>query len=180
MIATDNSGEPVRRVTYEDPETKDVYVYYTNVPVRIRPGVVAYLYKRRWGIEKVFNTFKHKFFETRAWAAAEIAKSVQAIFLCMAHNLMTIFNKTLVDECAKECEVDMNRTHRKRKKKRVDDSEKRCKENSRLPSSLILKVGRLAELPVVLIRWLRAHLYLSGQWQAARSALLASCARFLG
>lgn len=40
-------GVSVRRVTYQDPETLAIYVYLTNLPVSVPPGMVALLYKSR-------------------------------------------------------------------------------------------------------------------------------------
>jgi hypothetical protein len=37
----------LRRVTYQDQGT--VYIYLTNLPLSVPPGIVALLYKSRWG-----------------------------------------------------------------------------------------------------------------------------------
>ena len=36
----------LRRVTYQDQGT--VYIYLTNLPLSVPPGIVALLYKSRW------------------------------------------------------------------------------------------------------------------------------------
>ena len=179
LFGSTSGVEALRRITYENPETGEIYVYLTNLPRSIRPGVIAYLYKRRWDIEKMFNTFKHKFFERRAWAVSETAKSMQANFICLAHNLMLIFHRVLAKEIVEKCDYDIDKTHKKRKKKRIEKLAKNCEEQKKTPSSLIQKVVRLAELPVVFIRWLREHISYAGSWEDARDALLVSCARFL-
>jgi len=179
LFGSTSGVEAMRRITYEVPETGEVYVYLTNLPQSIRPGVIAYLYKRRWDIEKMFNTFKHKFFERRAWAVSETAKSMQANFICLAHNLMLIFHRVLAKEIVEEFDYDIDKTHKKRKKKRIEKLSKNCEERKKTPSSLIQQVVRLAELPVVFIRWLRGHISYAGSWEDARDSLLVSCARFL-
>ena len=68
-VAT-SQGVSVRRVIYQDPVTGTIYRYLTNLPATIPPGIVAMLYKARWDIEKVFDEFKNKLCETKAWAAA--------------------------------------------------------------------------------------------------------------
>src|SRR5690606_33764328 len=93
-VAT-SQGVNVRRVTYQDPETRVIYHYLTNLPVSIPPGVVALLYKARWDIEKVFDEFKNKLCETKAWASSPTAKTQQARLLCMTHNLMTLMEEEI-------------------------------------------------------------------------------------
>jgi len=44
-------GVSVRRVTCQDPETLTIYVYLTNLPFSMPPGIVALLYKSRWDVE---------------------------------------------------------------------------------------------------------------------------------
>jgi hypothetical protein len=46
MVAT-SVGVTVRRVIYQDPEAGITYVYLTNLPPAIAPGIVAQLYKSR-------------------------------------------------------------------------------------------------------------------------------------
>jgi len=65
----------VRRVTYQDTETLAIYVYLTNLPVSLPPGIVALLYKSRWNVEKVFEEFKNKLGETKSWGSSANAKT---------------------------------------------------------------------------------------------------------
>ena len=62
-------GVTLRRVTYQDPESGTVYIYLTNLPVSVPPGLVALLYESRWEVEKVFDEFKNKLGETKSWAS---------------------------------------------------------------------------------------------------------------
>ena len=79
------NGVSVRRVTYQCPETGKIFKFLTNLPYSIRPGVVAFLYKHRWDIEKKFNSFKHKLYERKAWGTSENAKNMQAAFICLTY-----------------------------------------------------------------------------------------------
>ena len=81
----------IRRITYWCPESNEVMSFLTNVFDDIPPGVIVYLYKRRWDIEKIFDTVKHSYQEMKAWASGDTAKSIQAHFICLQHNLACLF-----------------------------------------------------------------------------------------
>jgi len=51
-------------------------------------GLIAFLYKLRWDVEKVFDQIKNKTFEQKAWAGNQTAKQQNAMFIALAHNLM--------------------------------------------------------------------------------------------
>ena len=38
------------------------------------PGLLAFIYKKRWDIEKVFDQFKNKLMENKAWEKSGNAK----------------------------------------------------------------------------------------------------------
>ena len=82
-----NPGSQVtfRYIKYRCPNTGLEYEFVTN-HMKIRPGVLAWLYKRRWDIEKTYDTLKNKMNECKAWARSANAKTMQAQFLCLAHN----------------------------------------------------------------------------------------------
>jgi len=46
----------------------------------------------RWDVEKVFDELKNKLGEKQAWATSKNAKTMQATFLCIAHNFTEIFS----------------------------------------------------------------------------------------
>jgi len=59
-----------------------LFEFLTNVTDHnVPPGVLAYLYKMRWNIEKSFDEIKNKLGEQKAWASTPTAKSMQAQFL---------------------------------------------------------------------------------------------------
>jgi len=74
---------------------KVLYIYLTNLPLSVEPGIVALLYKSRWDIEKVFDAFKNKFGETKSWASSATAKTNQARLICLTHNLMTLMEEDI-------------------------------------------------------------------------------------
>jgi hypothetical protein len=108
-------------VTYQDPETGTTYVFITNLPTTIGPGLIALLYKHRWDIEKVFDEFKNKLAETKAWATTPTAKTCQARLLCLAHNAMLRMEQTITQETGITNQAETKR-RAKRLAKRDEES----------------------------------------------------------
>ena len=90
-------GTMIRRITYRDPISDNIYKFITNV-MDLPPGLIAYIYKVRWDIEKTFQQFKSNYKEKKAWAKSFEAKSVQANFLCIVYNLMLIIEDKVETE----------------------------------------------------------------------------------
>ena len=82
-------GCSIYRIQYKCPISGESFSFLTNAK-NIAPGLVAYLYKSRWNIEKIFDQVKNKLSEKKAWATSDTAKSMQAQFICLTHNLMLI------------------------------------------------------------------------------------------
>jgi hypothetical protein len=61
------AGVMMRRVRYRDPGTGKLFSFITN-QFTSPPGLIAFLYKLRWDIEKVFDEKKSKLLEKKAWA----------------------------------------------------------------------------------------------------------------
>lgn len=178
-IGSGASAEAIRRVTYKCPESENIYSYVTNLPRKVRPGVVAFLYKKRWDVEKAYNTFKHKLFEQRAWANSDNAKTMQANFICLAFNLSMIMNRSIVEEVKNNPPAgiersDLHAKHVKRKKSRIKKLEEKCRKAGVRLSSLLCRVERLVEVPLVFFRWLTGSLYSDATWGRSLQ-LLASC-----
>ena len=166
MVAT-SQGVSVRRVTYQDPEAGIIYHYLTNLPASIPPGLVALLYKSRWDIEKVFDEFKNKLGETKAWASSPTAKTQQARLLCLTHNLMALME----EEIHKRSGV-RNEAEYKRKAKTQAKRAATYPQPSHPESGLIQHaVERLTQRTVKFIRWLKNHLDLERDWDQAIARL---------
>jgi hypothetical protein len=60
-------------VDYRDPETGQRYQFLSSLPDTFRPGLIAWLYFLRWKIEKLYDTFKNKLHQTKAWANSAAA-----------------------------------------------------------------------------------------------------------
>ena len=94
QMVANSSGTMIRRVIYIDPVSGKRYRFLTNV-FNIPPGLIAFLYKERWNIEKVFDEVKNKLHEKKAWATTYTAKCQQARFIAITHNLLLIFEHNL-------------------------------------------------------------------------------------
>lgn len=145
-------GFIVREVTYRCEATGQTFAFITNL-TNLQPGVVAHLYKMRWDIEKVFDVFKNRLDETKAWAKGDTAKSMQAKFLCAAHNLLLLLEYHIEKE-----EGIANLAERRRRSQRLDKVVSGlAKRGVRLPE-LQLRVVRITQRCSKFIRWIRNYL----------------------
>lgn len=134
----------VRRVSYQPPEGEKLEFITSNH--ELEPGVIAWLYLRRWELEKVYDELKNKLQESKAWASSPVAKQIQAQFICLSHNLLELWQNKLkqegiVNEAAEK--VARQRQEKLRAKGKV--------------SSLLTEVKRPLQTSVKLRRWLRCH-----------------------
>jgi len=166
------AGTMLRHVRYRCPLKGEIYDFLTN-EMTIAPGLIARIYQMRWDIEKVYDEVKNKFHEQKAWASSPTAKTMQAQFICLTHNLMVLQEHHLNTEegVANICEI-------KRKAQRLEkDRAILAAKNETLPA---LQEGfqRLTQRSVKYIRWLRAYLYEQAPWAAVVLALRDSYAVF--
>lgn len=154
------SGVMIRRVHYEDPATGQTYSFVTN-ELTLPPGLVAFIYKLRWDIEKCFDEKKTKLDEKKAWGISDEAKSIQAHFVCLAHNLMVLLERQLDRD-----EGIRDRKSLLRKRQRLAQLEKNIRDAGREPNPLVLKCHRITQRSLQFIRWLRSALYSNDSWKA--------------
>jgi len=161
QVVITNSGVKLRRVLYLCPFQNKTYSFITNLPKTIRPGIIAFLYKTRWDIEKVFDDFKNKMDEKKSWGSHDNTKTAQAIFLCLAYNLSLLLEDNLDDEGVN------HEKNVERKKKRIEHDIKNAKIPSYKISSLIKSHFRVTQRPFALFRWIRSFLFLKVPWNQA-------------
>lgn len=159
------NGSPVRLITYVCPATKERYQFLTS-ETTLPPGIIAYLYKMRWDIEKVFDEVKIKCRENKSWGSSPEAKESQAHFICVAHNLMLL----LEDKLASESNVT-NVREMKRKKKRSDTLCDMARKVGKTFAPMYQQITRMSQRCVTFIRWLRNHLRSEALWNQSISAL---------
>ena len=134
-----SNGVMMRRVTYRDPVTGKVYRFITN-ELTLPPGLIAFLYKLRWDVEKVFDEIKNKTFEKKAWAGNDNAKRQQSMFIALAHNLMRILEIKLEHE-----EGIVDRISAKKQKKRIANDIIKATNAGRSPNPLVTKWCRTTQ-----------------------------------
>jgi hypothetical protein len=159
-----SAGVTMQRVVYKCPISGDIYRFVTSLSTML-PGIIAYLYKCRWDIEKIFDQVKNKLAEKKAWATSDIAKEMQAQFVCIAHNLMLIL-EACIEKAGIKNEIENNRRG-KRIKELLRDNNVDIKT---LPDFLI-KPKRATQRSVKFIRWLRNHLFMNTSWREALGPL---------
>ena len=153
------AGYLLRRIVYSDPATQVEYTFLTNV-LDVPPGVVSFLYKLRWDIEKTFDEKKNKLGEKQAWATSETARAQQAQFVCITYNLMTLLENQL-----DEVEGIRDEKVHHRKTKRAEEMLKEIKERNMKPNALVAQHRRATQRSLQFIRWLRYCLEAPTSWR---------------
>lgn len=186
-----SAGVTIRRVRFVRPDTGEEIAFITT-EMTLPPGLIAELYRRRWDIEssgarkpaesspkgsagghwqKAFDEFKNKLGEKKAWATSATAKTMQAQFMCIAHNLLLLLDHELAE---------------KHGVTNVAEDRRRAERHSKLDAS-VRAAGRVLPTPwislqratvrsVKLIRWLYSHLFLRLPWSVLLAPLIASYA----
>ena len=91
MVGTSN-GVQLRRIVYTNPTDGVTYIYLTN-DFTLPAYLIVLIYKHRWDIEKIFHELKSKMKERKSWASSAEAKKSHAMFVCLSHNLLLLFEK---------------------------------------------------------------------------------------
>lgn len=159
-----SAGVTMHRVVYKCPISGDIYRFVTSLG-KIPPGIIAYLYKTRWDIEKIFDQVKNKLAEKKAWATSDTAKKMQAQFVCIAHNLMLILEGCLEEEGIGN-EIENNRRN-----KRLEKVLASSKINNEKLPAFLMQPKRATQRSVKFIRWLRNHLYINASWRESLGPL---------
>jgi len=109
------SDATLRRIRYRDPKTGELFIFITTTDV-LRPGVIAVLYFLRWRIEKMYDVFKNKLKEQKAWAVGESATLIQSHLIALVHNLLTLFLARLEKSGIREEKVEKRIAERNAKR----------------------------------------------------------------
>ena len=160
------AGVLVRRIHYVEPVTGVEYVFITS-ELTLRPGMIAFLYKLRWDLEKVFDQLKNKLNEQKAWASSQNAKEAQAQLICLLHNLLLMVEEKLRREGIE------NDAEIARKAKVLTLAQAVAAAAGRKIPSCVAALRRLTQCSVKLLRWLRSSLIDQLDWHAATPRLRA-------
>ena len=152
------AGRMVRHVRYQCPKSGEIFDFLTN-QMTIPPGLIARLYQMRWDIEKTYDEVKNKLDERKAWASTPVAKAMQALLICLAHNLMVLQEHRLLVE-----EQVTNTSEIKRKAERLRGATAVLTAKNEIMPVLQQAFQRHTQRSVKYLRWLRAWLYLEAPW----------------
>lgn len=142
-------GYMMRRVAYRDPETGRDFSFMTS-EFTLPPGLLAFIYKLRWDIEKAFDEKKNKLGVVKTWAASPESKCQQAHFVCLAHNLMLMLERQIDEsEGVRDEKVEAKRAARLVLANRAAEAA------GRRPNPLVTGCVRATERSLQFIRWLR-------------------------
>ena len=155
----------VRRITFVHSPNGESWQVLTN-EFTLPPGLVVKLYLLRWEIEKMFDEFKNKIMERKSWASSATAKSMQAVFLCLAHNLMILQEEILDREHG-----ITNEAEDRRRAKRLADEKLEITKTNRTLSPLREALQRCTQRSVKFIRWLRSYLFAEASWERMLASL---------
>ncbi len=167
------SGVSIRRIRYHDAATNEIFSFLTS-EFTIPPGLIAFLYKLRWDIEKCFDEKKNKLQEKKAWATTDVARSQQALFVCLAHNLMVLFERDLERE--ENLREEMSRAKRR---KRIEEMKRKISAGGGRPNPLVVNCSRVSQRSLQFIRWLRYALAFPTSWNAEIAQLRPLMAKYL-
>lgn len=163
-------GLLVRVIKYKDPDEGTIHEFVTT-ELNVEPGLICFMYKMRWIIEKIFDQFKNSFYEQKAWAKSDIAKSIQANFICLTHNLISILQDVLEEEegCTEEKIL-------RRRDMEIGKLQEKCKKQNIAINPMLLEVRRPPQVTKQLIRWLRVAIFHKTSWElfVERSRVLMS------
>ncbi|CAB5498939.1 hypothetical protein AZO1586I_413 [Bathymodiolus thermophilus thioautotrophic gill symbiont] len=88
-IQLNSSKQVWRLIQFVSPDGK-VYEYLSN-DFTLSPGMIAFLYHRRWDEEKYFDNYKTDMANAKAWGKSPIAIEQQALLALVTHILMRLF-----------------------------------------------------------------------------------------
>ena len=142
-----------RVVEYTDPETGEAYSFVTNLDRQIRPGLIAWLYFKRWNIEKNFDTTKNTMKEKKAWARGKGALTIQSHAIAFAYNIMRLFHEMIACEQREEAENAETLSERKYRKALKRRQEKAAGVGREIHPMLLTK--RMARIPSAFVRCFR-------------------------
>lgn len=163
----------LRRVTYHDAVNDRTFEFLTSLTdVSVPPGVIALLYRMRWGIEKSFDEMKNKLIERKAWASTPEAKCTQAEFICLTINLLLLLNQKLAKE-----EAITYQAEEKRREHRLKEAAKREKAKGYAQPSAWQRVQQPTQMSVKFYRWVATRVFKSDSWESGCEALRAFYAR---
>lgn len=166
-VGTSN-GVQLRRIIYINPEDGATYSYLTN-DFTLPAYQLVLLYKHRWDIEKIFHQFKSKMGERKSWASSLEAKQSHAIFECIAHNLLLLFEEHVRRTEGLQDELEVRKQQGRAKTAKYTPGTARVVQDAR--NFINTAVQRATQRTQRFIRWVRAWIYREAPWRASIARL---------
>ena len=163
-----STGVMLRRIVYTNPEDGVTYTYLTS-DFTLPAHQIVLLYKHRWDIEKIFHQLKSKMNERKSWASSLEAKQSHAIFECLAHNLLLLFEERLVREEGIRDEVEDKKQRGRTRSKAGDFGMMKMVEIAR--NFINSAVTRATQRTQRFIRWVRVRIYQRVPWSESVARL---------
>jgi hypothetical protein len=88
-IQLKSSKQVWRLIQFVSPDGK-IYEYLSN-DFTLSPGMIAFLYHKRWDEEKYFDNYKTDMANSKAWGKSPVAIEQQALLGLVTHILMRLF-----------------------------------------------------------------------------------------
>ena len=138
------------------------------------PGLIAFIYKKRWDIEKVFDQFKNKLMENKAWAKSSNAKCAQAQFMTLTHNLTLLLERKIEsEEGISDTKIEKKRT------RKIEGDRETIRKAGRKENSLVTRPYKAVQRSFQFLRWLRDSLLVKASWTQAMVTLRPLMAAYL-
>ncbi len=160
LVETSN-GVSIRRIAYIDLVKGTRYSFITT-EMTLPPGIIAFIYKIRWNVEKVYDEFKNTFYQQKAWGKSTTIKCQQALFMVLTHNLLV-----LLEHCLDVEEGIVDEKVRKKHARYIASGIEQARMEFRQPNELVEKFSRITKRSLQFIRWLQLGLITNPPWAVA-------------
>jgi hypothetical protein len=111
MVELNSTKHFWRLITYQTPSGKTVQ-FLTNEH-ELEPGVIAFLYSRRWDEEKCFDTWKNDLAMGKAWGKSPVAIENQVRLAIIASILLAMFIQDKAGKHGVDDEKSLRKQHRR-------------------------------------------------------------------
>jgi len=145
-------------VDYENPENGEKFKFFTSLPLQFKPGLIAWLYFKRWNIEKGFDVLKNELNEKKAWAKGMEALKTQSYVIAFCYNINRLIHESILIENNNGQGIENQTTKNKltisEKKylKYLDQRSEKAKKKNRFLSPFYKLIKRMTRLPAAFIR----------------------------
>ncbi len=148
-----NNAGTMRVIHYVNPEDGVEYKFITTID-DLEPGLIAWLYLKRWDIEKTYDVKKNKLNEKKAWATGEVAHEMQDLFVAITMNLLRLILALL--------ESEFGIREEKLEKKRagwIKTREKTASQKNRYLHPLVKSAQHMYQLSMQFTECVRNHFF---------------------